>query len=157
MTKKLIATLLLGMMWIGAWAGDVNALIVTTKDGGRVVYALSEKPEVTFTATEVVLTVSEAVVAYPLADQVLFTFGDKFDAIRQTADLRAVITYNAGELTIDQVTAGTTVRIATIDGREVANMQTDTTGHATVRLTQATTYVVKVGDRTFKLQNRNQK
>ncbi|MCF0184323.1 MAG: hypothetical protein HUK01_08320 [Bacteroidaceae bacterium] len=152
MTKKLIATLLTGMMWTCAWAGDVNALIVTTKDGGRVVYALSEKPEVTFTATEVVLTVSEAVVAYPLADQVLFTFGDKLDAISRTAGLRAVITYNAGELTIGQVAAGMPVRIATIDGREVADTQADAAGNATVRLPQATTYVVQVGDRSFKLQ-----
>ena len=51
-----------------------NALTVLAKDGTKVSYALSERPKVTFSGDDLIITSGDNEVRYPLSQMSRFTF-----------------------------------------------------------------------------------
>ena len=54
----------------------INSLVVWAKDGTKVAYALADKPKVTFTGTDLVITSNGIEVNYALENMVRFTYED---------------------------------------------------------------------------------
>ena len=77
--KKVIFSLLTPIAATASWAD--TALIVHQKSGGTVEYAFSEKPVVTYSNGNLVISVPGASVEYPLSNMEKFTFGEVSDMV----------------------------------------------------------------------------
>jgi len=77
--KKVIFSLLTLIAATASWAD--TALIVHQKSGGTVEYAFSEKPVVTYSNGNLVISVPGASVEYPLSNMEKFTFGEVTDMV----------------------------------------------------------------------------
>lgn len=77
--KKVIFSLLMLFAATASWAD--TALIVHQKSGGTVEYAFSEKPVVTYSNGNLVISVPGASVEYPLSNMEKFTFGEVTDMV----------------------------------------------------------------------------
>ena len=77
--KKLVLSLLTLIAATASWAD--TALIVHQKSGGTVEYAFSEKPVVTYSNGNLVISVPGASVEYPLSNMEKFTFGEVTDMV----------------------------------------------------------------------------
>lgn len=77
--KKVIFSLLTLIAATASWAD--TALIVHQKSGGTVEYAFSEKPVVTYSNGNLVISVPGASVEYPLSNMEKFTFGEVSDMV----------------------------------------------------------------------------
>jgi len=73
--KKIILLMLLPLISIMAVADEpIDNLVVWAKDGTKVAYALAEKPKVTFTETDLVITSNGIEVNYVLENMARFTY-----------------------------------------------------------------------------------
>lgn len=62
------------MLSTGVIAKPIDHLVISAKDGTKVFYSLSEKPKITFSATDMIIKVHEAEVIYPLEFLENFTY-----------------------------------------------------------------------------------
>ena len=67
---------LLGLLLPVSLLADSNTLFVWTKSGEKVAYLLSDRPVVSYSGSDLLLTTDEVSVAYPLSDLHKFTFGE---------------------------------------------------------------------------------
>lgn len=70
--KRTILTIIVICVWIISPAD--NALTVWAKDGTKVSYALSQRPKVTFSGEDLIITSVDSEVKYPLSQMSRFTF-----------------------------------------------------------------------------------
>lgn len=89
--------LLMAMMVFSLGASAQNTLNVWQKSGEIVSYAFSEKPVITYSSTDLVLTTNTVVVNYPLTNLRKLTFGDN-DAVK-LGDINSDGVINVGDLT----------------------------------------------------------
>ena len=83
--KKIFLLLLLPLFSMMAVADEaINSLVVWAKDGTKVAYALADKPKVTFTGTDLVITSNGIEVNYALENMVRFTYEDFSQRVLQT-------------------------------------------------------------------------
>lgn len=135
MKKRLTLLSLLLSSFVVTWAGE--ELHLHTLSGGEVVYDFSVKPVITFNASDMILTTSQATVVYPLADVTSFTFS-----------------YNDSE-SLEQITSSepsgdATVRIYSIDGQLIKIIKdADGVSHLPLNDLSAGSYVVKSNQRSF--------
>ncbi|MCF0196363.1 MAG: hypothetical protein HUK03_03850 [Bacteroidaceae bacterium] len=149
--RLLCTAVISAAVFISALAQE-PALVVTTHSGGKVVYALKQKPTVTFTTTDVVLRTDAETVSYPLSDHVQFTF-ETSTAIEQMSDLQAVIVSADGKIQVSHVAAGTLVGLYTVAGMQLQLVKADASGNATLDVTAGGVYVVQVGKMSIKFSN----
>lgn len=122
---------------LAAWAGEV--LHVHTVTGGEVTYDFAVKPEVTFTATEMVLTTTSATVVYPMAEVTSFTFSK--------TDAEAL-----EQITSSENVGDATVRIYNLNGTLVKTVEAEAgTSQYSVAELPAGTYIVKSAQREYKV------
>ena len=76
--KRLLLSLLAILAAATAPRAEVDLVVVHQKSGGTVEFAFLEKPVVTYSGDNLVVTVQEGSVSFPLSDVQKFTFG-KFD------------------------------------------------------------------------------
>ena len=73
--KRLFLLLLMPLFSMMAVADEaINSLVVWAKDGTKVAYALADKPKVTFTGTDLVITSNGIEVNYALENMSRFTY-----------------------------------------------------------------------------------
>ncbi len=73
--KRAILTFIGVCVWIISHADNSpNALTVWSKDGTKVSYALNQRPKVTFSAEDLIITSVDNEVKYPLSQMSRFTF-----------------------------------------------------------------------------------
>ena len=138
--KKLILSLLTLFVCSAIWAD--TALFVHQKSGGVLEIAFSEKPVVTYSDGNVVITASEASVIYPISDLDKFTFGEVDDQVtRITApvDIAPQPTFIYG-----------------IDGKLTRTYKPNADGTTSTSLEglPAGTYVIKNGQTSYKVLKR---
>lgn len=79
MKKKLIM-MLLSLICLKATAQEIKThLVVWSKDGTQVAYALNEQPVITFSETELLITTSLIQVNYPLDQMAKFNYETRTD------------------------------------------------------------------------------
>lgn len=140
-TMKRLALSLLTLFAVAiSWAD--SALFVHQKSGGVVEFAFSERPVVTYNEGNLIISVANASVTYPLEDMQKFTFGEVDD------DVTRIV---APESVTPQPTY-----IYSVDGKLMRTLEPGKDGRtpASVVGLPAGTYIVKNGKTSYKIQKK---
>ena len=150
MQKSFITSLLIFVFFAVMPAVAANAmrqvLVVTTKDAGKVMYYLDDKPVITFTDTEVVLKTDQTTVSYPVEEHVNM-FITEYDPTNITCieGVKAAFSIANDRIHVSNAAPGTAVTVYTIDGRLVQKAAINEQGNATISVTTENVYIVRVG------------
>ena len=157
MKAKLLA-LLLAFTCLSAMADEPKTqLVVWAKDGTMVVYALAEKPKVTFTETDLVITANGVEVNYSLENMARFTYEDNdATAITNLQTDKTSIKLDGDALLFPALKANSTVSLHTLNGTLVFNKTVKVAGEYSFPLSDlnAGVYVVTVNGLTCKIVKR---
>ncbi len=138
--KKTILSLLTFFAATAVWAD--TALFVHPKTGGVLEIAFSEKPVVTYSDGNLIITAAEASVTYPLSNMDKFTFGEVDDQVTR--------------ITAPVNTAPQPTYIYSLDGKLMRTLQPSEDGTTPASLDGLTpgTYVIKNGKTSYKVLKR---
>lgn len=159
MKKKLLMFAFWLTSGAAAVAGNETMLVVTLRSGQVARFALSARPEVTFTGSDVQFATSGETVAYACTDvqDIKFAAGPASGIDEVTmgdaAAPRPTFTLSGNALSVQGLPAGSAVRVYGIDGRLCASALADEGGNAQLTLPASSgkTFIVKTTLTTFKL------
>ena len=160
MTRKILSVILLLLSTVAAGAAEQSEtqLVVLTKDGQKIAFALSELPKVTFTQTELCIKVSDYEYVYPLSDMVRFTYeGVKIPSGITDIDTgEKVFSLTGDALVFSSLPEDSELRIYSVSGMLVFNKKVEQAGEYSFSLAglAAGTYVVNVNGSTYKILKR---
>ena len=126
---------------------------VSNKDGKETTFALSEKPEVTFTASELILKTTHETVSYPLSDMLTFEFTNEPAGVSliESESGKALFSFN-NTVKGKGLKTGSRVSIYTIGGQSVGSAIVDVYGQVEIPLNgQTGVFIVKSSTKTFKI------
>ena len=156
-TRKLFTLLLLWLVAAGAWAKD--AIVICQYDGTVAKFAFTEKPVVTYSSTELVMTTSKTSVQYPINRlmKIYFDVGENSDGIKnveasQPEDVQ--FAFRDGALVVSGGEAGAIVNLYRLDGVSAGQLRLDGNGSVTIptgSLSQGF-YIVKTKQLSFKFR-----
>ena len=158
--KKIIFLLMaLVLLPTVARADDTTQqLVVWLKNGQKIRHDLADKPETRFNAGYLMLATSKVSVSYPLTDVLRYTFEGNIPVVSvpsvKPGEIR--VSQNDNAMLFDGLPDGTSVEVFTLDGKKLS-AQTARKGQKTLVSLQrqpAGTYLVKVGDATYKFVKR---
>lgn len=140
-------------------AGLVNTLHVLTKDKAVHQFLLTDKPQVKFEGTKLLITSEKATVSFALSDVIRFTYKatDPTGIEELEADGEPAVSYsNDGTVTISQLPANATATVYTMDGRTVQQLKARHAGTYRLSLSglPSGVYLVKAGSTTYKITKR---
>ena len=156
-TRKLFIMLLLILTGMGAKAQDTTQrLVVWQKNGEKVYYDLAEEPETTFENGMLVIKTTRTTVYYQLANVLRYTYEGNItdvDGIQlHPGEMRFM--QGKDQMAFDGLPNGQDISVYSLDGK-LLKTQTSHSGQQTV-ISLASyptgTYIVKVGDATYKFQ-----
>lgn len=157
MRKKLLAVLLLSFC-LSAMADEPKTqLIVWAKDGTQVAYALAEKPKVTFTENDLVITANGVEVNYNLENMARFTYGNNTSTtITNLQTDESTFTLNGESLLFPALKANSTVSVYSLNGTLVFKKTVRQNGEYAFPLSNLNTgvYMVNVNGLTYKIVKR---
>ena len=131
-------------------------LAVCTKDGSKVLYALEEKPKITFTDTELVITTKSVEIAYALSDMNLLTYENGettgITNLHDNADFKL----DGNAIVFSKLKAKDIVSLYSINGTLVFKKTVTVDGEYAVSLNDIETgvYVVSVNGLTYKFMKK---
>ena len=131
-------------------------LAVCTKDGSKVLYALEEKPKITFTDTELVITTKSVEIAYALSDMNLLTYENgETTGITNLHD-NASFKLDGNAIVFSKLKAKDIVSLYSINGALVFKKTVTVDGVYAVSLNDIETgvYVVSVNGLTYKFMKK---
>lgn len=127
---------------------------ITGQTGQSVVFALSERPKATLTATSLVVTTANDTIYYPLSEYRKFELTDETTAISQPRgnDGTDIVVHLSGStLQMEGLEAGSPVAAYTTGGALAASAKASANGSATLSLSgRKGIIIVKTNGRTFK-------
>ena len=133
-------------------------LVVWLKNGQKIRHDLADKPETRFNAGYLMLSTSKVSVSYPLTDVLRYTFEGDIPVVSvpsvKPGEIR--VSQNDNAMLFEGLPDGTNVEVFSLDGKKLST-QTAHTGQKTLISLQrhpAGTYLVKVGDATYKFVKR---
>ena len=155
--KKILCLLLLAFVNFSAVvAKSTINLAVFTKDGSKVLYALEEKPKITFTDTELVITTKGVEIAYALSDMNLLTYenGETSNITNLYDD--ASFKLDGESIVFSKLKANDIVSLYSINGTLVFKKKVSQDGEYGVSLNNIETgvYIVKVNSLTYKIMKK---
>ena len=157
MKAKLLA-LLLSFSCLSKMADEPKTqLVIWAKDGTKVAYALVEKPKVTFTETELVITAKDAEVSYSLENMARFTYeDDSADAITNLQTDESSFKLDGESLLFLALKANSTVSVYSLNGTLVFKKSVRQNGEYAFPLSNLNTgvYMVNVNGLTYKIVKR---
>ena len=135
----------------------INSLVVWAKDGTKVAYALADKPKVTFTETEMVITSNGIEVNYALENMSRFTY--------ENSATTGITNLNNGEtplkldkefLLFPSLKANSTVSVCSANGTLVFKQTVRKDGDYSFPISNlnAGIYMVNVNGLTYKIMKR---
>ena len=148
------------MLGFGIFAKAENNptnLVVWAKDGTKVAYALAEKPKVTFTETDLVITASGVEVNYSLENMVRFTYEDNTStAIANLQTDESTFKLDGESLLFPALKANSTVSVYSLNGMLVFKKTIHQNGEYAFPLSNLNTgvYMVNVNGLTYKIVKR---
>lgn len=145
--------LFLAALFLSSMASAQNYLTITQKDGQQFSYAFSEKPVVTYTETELVLTTENTDIQFPLSGLQKFTFEDAPTSVQETTTAFATISVSNNTVTIRSAKANAQVQLIAVDGKIVRTYKTDAEGNLSFSIAElpASTYIIKTESLTCKI------
>ena len=150
--KLLLTTLLLVAGAFAVWAQ--NAIAIYQKDGNVAKFAFTEKPVVTYSGSDLVLTTSKTSVQYPiyLLQKIGFDVDDLISSVDEVTVPQTQFSFRDGTLTISGGEASSIVSLYTIKGTMVGQYRLDANGSATIPLQHLgkSLYIVKTNQFSFK-------
>ena len=156
--KTRILFVLLSLFCLSAMADEPKTqLVVWAKDGTKVAYALAEKPKVTFTETDLVITANGMEVNYTLEDMSHFTYEDKVTTA--VTDLRTgelFLKFDGESLLFPSLKVNSTVSIYSLGGALVFKKNVEHGGEYAFPLSGLAigSYFVNVNGLTYKIVKR---
>lgn len=156
--KKLFLLMLLPLYGMVAVADEtINSLVVWAKDGTKVAYALADKPKVTFTETEMVITSNGIEVNYALENMVRFTYENS--SITGITDLKNGETFfklNGEALLFPSLKANSTMSVYSANGTLIFKQTVRKDGEYSFPISNLNTgvYMVNVNGITYKILKR---
>ncbi len=145
------------MAFITSWSFAEPQLKVWKKDKSTVLFALAEKPVTTFSDNKLVIKTSNATVEYPLADVLRYTYiGVETGIENIESDNSVLVKQEDNKLSLDNLTAGTEVRLYNSSGRLLDILKSNGTDAVTISIASRPQgmYIVKCGNETIKLMKR---
>ena len=156
--RKIVFPFVLLFLPFSAIANEpMTNLIVWAKDGTKVAYALCEKPKVTFTETDLVVTTKGVEVNYALENIARFTYEvDEATSIMGAGNDGLLFMCNGESLLFPSLPFNATIAIYTFDGLLVMKETVKTTGEYVLPLYRLNdgVYVINVNGFTSKIVKR---
>lgn len=155
--KKILCLLLLAFLsFLSVVAKSTINLAVCTKDGLKVLYALEEKPKITFTDTKLVITTKGVEIAYALSDMNLLTYenGETTGIINLYNDASFKLDGNA--IVFSKLKTKDIVSLYSVNGTLVFKKMVSQDGEYAVSLNniEAGVYIVHVNGLTYKFMKK---
>lgn len=154
MKTKLFLALLSGFSILAKAESIPTNLIVWAKDGTKVAYAFAKKPKVTFTETNLVITIDDIEVNYSLENMIRFTYEyTKETAVRDLQDNEVSFKLDGNSLLFPDLDANSTIALYALNGTLIFKKTIPASGKYSFPLTNLNTgvYVVEVNGLTYKI------
>lgn len=152
--KKSFAVLLAAVLMAPTIAHAANYVTVSGADGSKTSFRLDMRPEVTFTATSLVMTAGDDIVEYPITDYRSFTLTDDNEstAVEKVSDgaPKTIFAFD-GTLHGEGLKAGSRVSIYTTNGQTVASATASAAGTVDIPLNGRGVYIVRTPEKSFKI------
>ena len=156
--KQKLLLVLLSCFCLSAMADEPKTqLVVWAKDGTQVAYALAEKPKVTFTETDLVITANGVEVNYTLENMARFTYEDNSaTAITNLQTDESSFRLNGESLLFPALKANSTVSVYSLNGTLVFKKTVLQNGEYAFPLSNLNSgvYMVNVNGLTYKIVKR---
>jgi len=156
--KTKLLTILLSLVCLSATADKPKTqLVVWAKDGTKVAYALAEKPKITFTETDLVITTNGIEVNYALERMARFTYEDGEEtAIRDLKTGEVSFKQDGESLLFPNLKANSTISVLSLNGMLVFQKTVHRNGEYALPLSNlnAGVYLVNVNGLTYKIIKR---
>ena len=156
-TRKLFIFLLLWLPAAGAWAQ--NAIAVWQSDGTVAKFAFTEKPVVTYSANELVMTTTKTSVRYPInrLQKVVFDVDENVNSVEDVKSLPSgdvKFSFRDGSLVVSGGKAGAVVNIYRLNGAVVGQFRLDGNGCITIPTSNLSggMYIVNTKQMSFKFR-----
>ena len=159
MKRHLLTTLLLIFVSMMTFAQDATQrLVVWQKSGEKVYFDLNEEPETTFEGTQLVIKTNTTTVYYQLENVLRYTYEGTMTAIDGPKLKPGEVRFLQGtdQMAFDGLPDGTTLEVYSLDGKKLFTKQALGGQRTVLSLAShpAGTYIVKVGDTTYKFMKR---
>ena len=149
--KKILLLLTLAAMM--AHATVQNVVAIYPLQGEVALFAFADQPEVTYTATDLVLTTTKMSVQYPINNlrKVAFEQADMPEGIDEI-EVTKQFAFRDGQIIIEGGTPNALVNVYTIQGALVSQYRLDDDGNGTISTTglNGAAYILTTGSITFK-------
>ena len=155
--KKLLSIIMAFLPLLANAQEPKSYLVVWANDGSKVAYALAEKPKITFTETDMIITAEAVDVNYPLDNMLRFTYEANDDtAIRDLKTDKVSFKLDGESLLFMDLSPNSTVSLHTLNGESVFSKTVQTAGEYSFPLSNLTTgvYLVTVNGLTYKIVKR---
>jgi hypothetical protein len=133
-------------------------LVVWQKSGEKVYFDLNEEPETTFEGTQLVIKTNTTTVYYQLENVLRYTYEGTMTAIDGPKLKPGEVRFMQGsdQMAFDGLPDGTTLEVYSLDGKKIFTKQALGGQRTVLSLAShpAGTYIVKVGDATYKFLKR---
>ena len=152
--KKLLSIILMLLPLLASAQEPKSFLVVWSKDGTKVAYALTEKPKITFTETDLVITAEGVDVNYPLENMSRFTYEANDDtAIRDLKTDDVSFKLDGESLLFLDLSPNSTVSLNALNGNVIISKTVQTAGEYAFPLSNlnAGVYLVTVNGLTYKI------
>lgn len=153
--SRLFILLLLGLSAAGAWAQNVVA--VWQYDGTVAKFAFTEKPVVTYSANEMVMTTTRTSVRYPISRLQKIVFGvDEIDTsleeVKSSLSGDVKFSFRDGSLVVSGGNAGAIVNLYQSNGVFAGQFRLDDDGSVTIPTSNLSNgvYIVNTQKMSFK-------
>ena len=159
MKRQLLTTFVLIFVSMMTFAQDATQrLVVWQKSGEKVYFDLNEEPETTFEGTQLVIKTNTTTVYYQLENVLRYTYEGTMTAIDGPKLKPGEVRFMQGsdQMAFDGLPDGTTLEVYSLDGKKLFTKQARGGQRTVLSLAShpAGTYVVKVGDATYKFLKR---
>lgn len=154
MGKRVFLSFLTAALSLSTWAEDINAMMLHLASGKQVICLLDEKPIVTFSGDELVLTTHMNEVSYQSADVLKFTYLYVDPAgIDQVGVPQSMFSFRGNALSVSGAEPDSQIAVYSVDGALVASAKADKKGAASIILPELSgkVYVVKTSVANFKI------
>lgn len=154
MKSKLLLSLLFAFNMLAKAENNLTHLIVWAKDGTKVAYALKEKPKVTFTEADLVITTNGVEVNYSLASMARFTYeNNPSSSITNLETDKPYFKLEGDMLLFYDLKANSTVSVYSLNGTLMFSKTVQQNGEYAFSLSNLNTgiYLVTVNGLTYKI------
>lgn len=148
----LMLCLTLSFLSVGASVDEINAVVMHCKSGGNVTFMLDERPVVTFSGGDVVISAHGSVLRYAASDVTGFTYENIIDGVSDAKRLGLLFCIDGSSLKAANLTPQTKVSVYAADGSEVYAAEVDNGGCVAIPLgDKPSVYIVRASGVAFKV------